>query len=55
MADHHDHDHYREFEYERVTSPMQPFSTKKAAIGAVVAVVGILVAFVLPIVYPVLF
>ncbi|QLG62883.1 DUF7550 family protein [Halorarum salinum] len=48
MADHHDHDRYREFEDERVTSPMQPFTTGQVLTGAVVAAVGIALAFGLP-------
>ncbi|MFC7136763.1 DUF7550 family protein [Halobaculum litoreum] len=48
MADHHDFDHYTEFDYERVTSPMQPVTARKAAVGALVALVGIVVAFGLP-------
>ncbi|WP_348610720.1 DUF7550 family protein [Halobaculum rarum] len=46
MADH--HDHYKEFDYERVTSPMQEITTGQAVTGAVIALVGILVAFGLP-------
>ena len=48
MADHHDLDHYKEFDYDRVTSPMQAVTGRQAAIGAVVALVGIAVAFGLP-------
>ncbi|MEZ3116368.1 hypothetical protein RYH80_10650 [Halobaculum sp. MBLA0147] len=48
MADHHDHDHYKEFDDERVTSPMQAFSTSAVGTGAVVALVGLLVVFGLP-------
>ncbi|MFC7098576.1 DUF7550 family protein [Halobaculum marinum] len=48
MADHHEHDHYKEFDYERVTSPMQAVTARQAAIGALIALVGIVVAFGLP-------
>ncbi|WP_435063983.1 DUF7550 family protein [Halobaculum sp. EA56] len=48
MADHHDHEHFKEFDYERVTSPMQDVSDRQAGIGALVALVGIVVTFVLP-------
>lgn len=47
MADH-DHEHYREFDEDRITSPMQPYSTRRLGIGAVVALVGLLVIFGLP-------
>ncbi|QZX99623.1 DUF7550 family protein [Halobaculum rubrum] len=50
MADHHDHDHFKEFDYERVTSPMQEITSGKAVTGAVIALVGVLVAFGLPLV-----
>ena len=46
MADH--HDHYREFDDERVTSPMQAFGASQVATGAVVAAVGLFVVFGLP-------
>ncbi|WP_435128551.1 DUF7550 family protein [Halobaculum sp. D14] len=48
MADHHEHEHFKEFDYERVTSPMQDISTGDAVTGAVVTLVGLLVAFGLP-------
>ena len=48
MADHHDHDHYREFDDERVTSPMQAFGASEVGTGAVVALVGLLVVFGVP-------
>lgn len=48
MADHHDHDHYKEFDYDRVTSPMQEVTSGQATTGAVVALVGVLVVFGLP-------
>jgi hypothetical protein len=47
MADH-DHEHFREFDYERVTSPMQAYDTGDVTTGIVVAVVGILLAFGVP-------
>lgn len=50
MADHHEPEHFREFDDDRVTSPMQPYSTKRLGIGAVVALVGLLVVFGLPLV-----
>ena len=40
----------REFDYERVTSPMQDVTSGQAAVGAVIALVGIVVAFGLPLV-----
>jgi len=33
----------------RVTAPMQAFTGREAAIGAVVTVVGVLLAYVLPV------
>ncbi len=48
MADHHDHDHYKEFDDERVTSPMQAFTGSEVGTGAVVALVGLLVTFGIP-------
>lgn len=48
MADHHEHDHFKEFDYERVTSPMQEVTSGQAVTGAIIALVGVLVAFVLP-------
>ena len=48
MADHHEHEHFREFEDDRITSPMQPYSTGQLGIGAAVAVVGLLIVFGLP-------
>ncbi|ERH13281.1 MAG: hypothetical protein J07HB67_02319, partial [halophilic archaeon J07HB67] len=44
MADHH-HDHYREFDDERVTSPMQSFDASGVGVGWVVALVGLFVVF----------
>lgn len=47
-----DHDQYAEAHHSsdpgRVTSPMQQFSTGKAAVGFVVLVVGLAVVFGLP-------
>ena len=37
-----------EADAERVTSPMQPFTTAQVGVGAAVAVVGLLVTFGLP-------
>jgi len=48
MDDHDDHGHGSE--PERVTSPMQPFTTGQVGIGAGVAAVGLLIAFGLPLV-----
>lgn len=48
MADHHEHDHFKEFDYERVTSPMQEITSGQAVTGALVALAGVLVAFGLP-------
>lgn len=48
MVDHHEHEHFREFDEDRVTSPMQPYSTGRMAVGAVVALVGLSVTFGLP-------
>lgn len=48
MADHHEHEHFMEFDDDRTTSPMQPFSTGQIAVGAVVTLVGLLVVFGLP-------
>lgn len=62
MSDHADHDHDAhgvdedahghdiEGGLERTTSPMQPFSTREVTIGFAVLAVGLLVAFVLPLV-----
>lgn len=48
-AAHDDHDHHDgEADEGRVTSPMQDFSTKEAAIGGAVLAVGVVVAFVVP-------
>lgn len=47
MADDHGHDDGHE-EEGRVTSPMQEFTGRQAGIGAAVAVVGLLVAYVVP-------
>lgn len=44
----HDTDAYIDFDYERVTSPMQAFDTSEVAVGALVAAVGLLVVFGLP-------
>lgn len=44
----HDTDAYIEFDYERVTSPMQAIDPRNAGIGALVALVGLLVVFGLP-------
>ena len=48
MADHHEHERYREFADERITSPMQPYTSGQVLTGALVALVGVLVAFGLP-------
>ncbi|WP_313690889.1 DUF7550 family protein [Halorarum halobium] len=48
MADHHEHEHYREFDDERITSPMQSFATGQVLTGALIALVGIAVAFGVP-------
>ena len=48
MADHHDHDHFKEFDYERVTAPMPDVTSGSATVGAVVALVGLLVVFGVP-------
>ena len=48
MADHHEHDHFKQFDYERVTSPMQEITSGQAVTGAIIALVGVLVAFGLP-------
>ncbi|UIO98495.1 hypothetical protein Hbl1158_07935 [Halobaculum sp. CBA1158] len=48
MADHHDHDHFKEFDYERVTSPMQDATGRQVGIGALIALAGVVVAFVVP-------
>jgi hypothetical protein len=45
--DHDDHGHGEE-DAERVTAPMQQFSTAQVGLGAAVAVVGLLVTFGLP-------
>lgn len=45
MADHEEH---RSFEYERVTAPMQEYSTRAVVIGTLVALVGLAVVFGLP-------
>lgn len=50
MADHH-HEHYREFDDERVTSPMHPFTNGQALRGALIALVGIAIAFGLPLLF----
>lgn len=48
-ADHEDHEHHPDEGAEgRVTSPMQDFSTREAALGGVVLAVGIAVAFLVP-------
>jgi len=44
--DHNHNDH--EADEGRVTSPMQDFSTKEAAIGGAVLAVGVAVAFLVP-------
>lgn len=49
MADHTEHGHDVEG-LERVTSPMQDYSTSQVAVGFAVLAVGLLVAFVLPLV-----
>ena len=41
---------YREFDDERVTSPMQSFGGREVATGAVVALVGLFVVFGVPLV-----
>lgn len=48
--DHGDHDHgdHESGEDERVTSPMQSFSTSQVGIGLVILVVGLVVVFGLP-------
>jgi hypothetical protein len=48
MADHHDHEHFKEFDDERVTSPMQSFSMGQVTTGAAVAAVGLLLTLGLP-------
>lgn len=48
MADHHDHDHYREFDDDRVTSPMQSFGAGAVGVGTLVALVGLFVVFGVP-------
>lgn len=51
MADHHEHEHYREFADERITSPMQGYTTGQVTTGALVALVGIVIAFGLPLLF----
>ncbi len=50
MAEDADHggDHHREFEYERVTAPMQDFSMREVALGVTIALVGLAVVVGLP-------
>jgi hypothetical protein len=50
MADHDDHDHHPHdsAEDERTTAPQSDYSGRDVAIGAVVALVGILVVFGIP-------
>jgi hypothetical protein len=58
MSDHtsddHEHDHghghgdHGDEEAERVTSPMQSFTTTQVGLGTAVAVVGLLVVFGVP-------
>lgn len=43
-----DHEQGRQFDYERTTSPMQSFGTRVVAVGALVALLGLLVVFGLP-------
>jgi hypothetical protein len=46
--DDHAHDDHGGGEDERVTSPMQDFSTSQVGVGLVVLVVGLVVVFGLP-------
>jgi hypothetical protein len=48
MGDHHDHEHFKEFDDERVTSPMQAFTTSQVTTGTVIALLGLVVTFGLP-------
>jgi hypothetical protein len=56
MSDHADHDHAgdepdhheHEAELERVTAPMQEFSTREVTVGFVVLLVGLVVTFGIP-------
>mgnify|MGYP006426961177 CR=1 FL=1 len=43
--DNHPHEPDRD---ERVTAPMQAFGSREVAVGAAVALVGLLIAYVLP-------
>jgi hypothetical protein len=51
-ADHHagdhDHDDHESGDEERVTSPMQEFSTSQVGVGLAVLVVGLVVVFGIP-------
>lgn len=52
MADHdHYEEHYREFDDERDTAPMQPYTTGQVVTGAIVALVGIALTFGLPLLF----
>lgn len=46
-AEGHD-DHRTDEELERVTSPMQPYSTRAVGIGLVILAIGLLVTFAIP-------
>ena len=50
MADH-DHEHYREFDDERITAPMQGYTTGQVLTGVLVALVGIALVFGLPLLF----
>ncbi len=49
MTDH-GHDHGSDEEIERVTSPMQEFSSREVGIGLAVLAIGLLVTFGVPVV-----
>jgi hypothetical protein len=49
------HDHSEDSEPGRTTAPMQSYSTKQVGVGVAVFVVGLLVVFGVPLLYPVLF
>lgn len=46
--DHGADDHHDEYATDRETAPQSPYTSRDVAVGFVVAAVGILVAFVVP-------
>lgn len=46
--DHEEHEHHDTAEDERSTAPQSDYTTRDVAVGAVVAAVGLLVTFAIP-------